>query len=195
MDEGLPYMVPNLKVNYELNLIKIKLKYVKITGDMKTVFCSFLLLICMPVLLWAHAFYISISEIVYEADHSVTITIKMFTNDLQDAIHHQHNKTIALTANGKIPEKYLEQYISSKFNIAINGEAQTLHLIQQTTEVESTWCKLKITAVKNIQSLKVRNELLTELFSSQTNIVRIDNAGEKRFLKLGKAYFQDEVKF
>ena len=160
----------------------------------------FLFLLAMLVSFWAssatdvkyralpsHAIYISICEIAYE-DQQLNISIKVFTDDLEDAIRNQTGEIIAVEGKLQNPEthRHIANYLTKQVSVLLDGSTRQLHYVDSHKENDATWVNFTIEKLPSFSQLKVVNQTFTELFDTQMNVVTFTNGGEKQYLRLGK---------
>jgi len=142
---------------------------------------------------FCHKFYVSISEVNHNAENaSLEISMKIFTDDLEDALEVGTSKKIWLgDPKREVPEtdSLLANYLERKLTFTVNGEAQTPLFIGKELEADVTWCYLEIKGVTNLKSIAIDNRLFLDLFDEQKNLIHIyANDKEKSlFLRRGKS--------
>ena len=142
---------------------------------------------------FCHKFYVSISEVNHNAENaSLEISMKIFTDDLEDALEVGTSKKIWLgDPKREVPEtdSLLANYLERKLTFTVNGEAQTPVFIGKELEADVTWCYLEIKGVTDLKSIAIDNRLLLDLFDEQKNLIHIyANDKEKSlFLRRGKS--------
>ena len=156
------------------------------------------------ILSYAHQFYISITYIRHNPGTQVlSVRVKLFINDLEEAIYQEQNVRIGLWKDDPIEnaETYVEQYIASKLSIMVNGKKQPLQFLSQTIKPAEVLednvliCQLEAQDVPEISKLKVHNSIITETIDSQTNIININIDGKKKVINLDRILPEDEVSF
>ncbi|MCK5538416.1 MAG: hypothetical protein KAI79_16435, partial [Bacteroidales bacterium] len=121
-----------------------------------------------------HKFYLSLTEIRYsEQENALQIAVKLFTDDLENAINNEFTKNIKLsnTTNSELQNKAIEEYLQGHFKVKVNGKTGQLHYLGSETELEATWCYIEIENIKKLKQLSVENDIFLELFEEQSNII------------------------
>jgi len=122
-----------------------------------------------------HPVHVSVSTIDMDVKTGViAISIKLFSDDFETIVNHSYNTRLAISEQvdpGK-DIKYINQYISSAFSLAINGEdiAELNYLKNQMNE-ESIWLFYEYECENKIRSVRIVNSLMNDLYSDQTNLV------------------------
>ncbi len=134
-----------------------------------------------------HNFYLSICEIVYKKESQLLeITFRFFTDDLEKAIM-QYNRTQVLTNSGiktKKSDESISQYLKEHFSV-LDKKNQTIesNFIGWETEKEVSWCYVEA-RYKNFTKLQIQNNLLTELFAKQKNLVYLKSGNKEASILL-----------
>ena len=92
-------------------------------------------------------------------------------------------------------DKWVAGYITSRLDFTVNGREAELVFQEKADALDAIACLFHIEDVQQVRSIEVRNEILTELLDDQTNIVRFDINGNKKFMNLTKKMFRAEVSF
>ena len=135
-----------------------------------------------------HEFYVSVIEIQHEADQNQgTVFIKIFSDDLQNALQNAES----MSAPPQIEElcgRYsssVEEYLTGHTIIYLDGEpvSMTLHsceLVGETHQIVLGFDN------KPWKSIKLEADFLMEIYPTQTQMVYVNNAGNKSTMRLTK---------
>ena len=138
-----------------------------------------------------HAIYISVVEITFNSNQHVEVVIKVFTDDLEDAIRN-HSERISLKdcTSGK---SVILEYLSETFQLSTSG--RNLELGWRTCENtnDSVWIYLSGTG--DDSDVHVKASYFFELFPTQTQVVSVTKGDRKQFLKLTKGNQEGTVTF
>lgn len=144
-----------------------------------------------------HAIYVSVIEIEQNSvDSNGIIRIKVFMNDLQDAIFNQTAKHVDLANDSCDKNKVLVSgYFKDHLIIMING--LQLSYNYQSCEINdiSIWFEFTFSAVNQWRTLAITADYLIELFPTQSNIVSIAYEEQKSMFRLTKGETQKTVSF
>ena len=127
-----------------------------------------------------HAIYISVLEF-----DNQELKVKLFTDDLQDAIRNFSEDFKPGENNSFLQqnEGIIEAYFNQKINLKINGQQIRVKFQQGTVEGDSYWITFGLGNVGEWKTLSLSDTHFMELFPNQQNIVKV--MGEKpRFCKL-----------
>lgn len=145
-----------------------------------------------------HKFYVSIYQIDFVPEKKrVEITARIFMDDLKLALEQEFKTEINLgeTAESAQDVLLLQKYISKHLHFFIDGKEKTIFFLSKEIENNVVIIYLKITDVKKINSLKMRNNLLLEVDSGQQNIMQTDIYSKKRNYIFTKDYLVETITF
>ena len=140
----------------------------------------------------AHKFYISVTHIVYsEKDDALQVTTRIFIDDMNNVLNERYgiSSKLGSDAASEIDEVYFEKYIRAKFLIEINGAPVAYKLIGKEYDTDMIICYLEVPEIKlpEVKSIAVENEILTDLFDEQQNVVHMKIKGKKKSFVLLKS--------
>jgi hypothetical protein len=123
-----------------------------------------------------HKFYVSLTEVRYNIKtERFEISMRIFPDDLdqvllaRNGIHSQ----LASKMEHEEADSLLRVYLLKSFAIHADGEEISISYLGKEPESDAIWCYLESSPVKSPQSLSIRNEVLTEIFPEQVNIVQV----------------------
>lgn len=125
-----------------------------------------------------HPYYISLTEISTKGKAEIQVSVRIFTNDLEDALRKSSGKAIDIInpKNKAETDSILFHYISRHLSVTLNAKLQMLHYIGYEKEEESIWTYLEIQHAKPVafKTLRVDNTILYDYFPAQTHIIRVN---------------------
>ena len=151
-----------------------------------------------------HDFYVSVTSIRHNAEkQNLSIRIKLFANDLEKTFVDEKGVGLGILKNSpnENAKQHIEKYIFSKLSIIVNKKLINMSFVEQkfenTERVEEDLiiCKLEASNIPKIDSIKIKNQFLTESFDSQTNIVFIIANGMRKSLNLDRKISEGEISF
>ena len=151
-----------------------------------------------------HDFYVSVTSIRYNKEkENLSIRIKLFANDLEQTFRDEKGFSLGLLkkSSNQNVKQHIEKYIFSKFSIIVNERLINMKFVEQkfenTERVEENLiiCQLEASNIPKIESIKVKNQFLTESFDSQTNIIFIIANGMRKTLNLDRKISEGEINF
>lgn len=139
----------------------------------------------------AHKFYLSVTNIDYSADDDAfQITSRIFIDDMDDLLEERYgiDSKLATPNESKLADAYIEKYFRSKFVVELNGKVANYNFLGKRYDNDVVICYLEIPKVgfTNLKSIAVQNEILTDLFDEQQNVVHLKWKGHKKSFVLIK---------
>jgi len=123
-----------------------------------------------------HKYYFSLSEIKVDTKKkSLSVSCKLFTDDLESALFKINKKKIdlSISLNDKSVQMLLHKYIVDRFKISITNQPIKLSFVGFEIEDDVTWCYLEsIVNSKSSKSVKITNTLLYDYLPEQTNLIQ-----------------------
>lgn len=135
-----------------------------------------------------HAIYVSVLEIdqsINRADGN--IRVKVFANDLEDAIYNRSQKRIDLLKdNCEESRELISGYFNQHLVIDIDGQPVTYKFIGCEINDISIWISFACAMPTTWTNVKVKADYLMELFPTQTNVVSVKYLDQKKMFRLIK---------
>jgi hypothetical protein len=148
-----------------------------ITATVKCVFFGLFILIVSGFHSKKHPFYLSVIDIKQNVKiHTLSISVKMFTNDIEEALKKTSAKPIDLLnpENKAAMEAELFTYIKKRLSVDVNGLKKELEFIGYEKEEDAVWAYFEIKKVFPVTKLQVHTTLLYDYLPQQTNIVHAE---------------------
>ncbi len=124
-----------------------------------------------------HPFYLSLTELKYDVKTKVLqASIKLFTNDLEEALKKIYKKPVDLI-NGKDKEeinKILIEYLKKHFLLKAANKIQLFNYVGFEIEAEAVWIYIEYKNCPLPKKLEVENTLLFDFIPAQTNIINCE---------------------
>mgnify|MGYP001828141543 CR=1 FL=1 len=154
---------------------------------------SGLLLLLIPLFAFSimHKFYVSVTNIQYsEKDNSLQITSRIFIDDLENALEERYGVEMNLATEKESDEAnfYIEKYMRSKLVISADGINKAFVFLRKKYDNDLVICYLEIEDIDlpEHKTLAVENDILTDMFDEQQNIVHFKINGKKKSFILVK---------
>ena len=153
----------------------------------------YLILLVLPLLAFsvAHKFYVSVTHVNYaEKDDAIQITTRIFIDDLEAVLLERYGvKTKRATPEETtLANDYIEKYLKTKLLIRLNQETRVYDFLGKRYDNDVVICYLEIPQVNmpDFNSIEIQNEILTDLFEEQQNLVHLKIKGKKKSFVLFK---------
>ena len=132
----------------------------------------------------AHKFYVSVTNVEYsEKDQSFQIITRIFTDDLDELLKTRYGFQARLGTPEESPQAdaYIERYFGEKFELSVNGNTQQYTFLGKRFDSDLIICYLELPYQQtDLKSIELRNEILTDLFEEQKNLVHFNILGKKK---------------
>ena len=159
---------------------------------MKILKKGFLILI-LPLFAFtvAHKFYLSVTNVGYsEKDQALQITTRIFIDDFESVLLERYDikMQLATEKESALADEYIEKYIRTKFALYIDGKVVNFDFIGKKYEDDLMICYIEVPNVvlDNHKSIALQNEILTDMFDEQQNVVHFKINGKKKSFVLIK---------
>lgn len=148
---------------------------------------KYVLLLLLPLLAFsmAHKFYVSVTNVNYsEKDDAFQVTTRIFIDDLEAVIKERYGIASYLATAQETPmvDEYIEKYLRTKFLVYLNGEQVAYNFLGKKYDNDVVICYIELPNVGlgTLKTMEFENEILTDLFDEQKNIVHVKWQGNKR---------------
>lgn len=140
-----------------------------------------------------HAVYISVLELNKEEQ---TLKIKIFENDLKDAIFSQTQERVSFS-EGKcyVNKSIVESYLSKHLQLLVNNQPMLFTLQRCELNETSLWLHFSLNAPQHWQKLHIKADYLMELFPTQSNVVSVLANGKKSMFRLTKGHVSKNIEW
>lgn len=138
-----------------------------------------ILLMIAPILASAksdHKFYVSTTIIELNAvTGTLEITVKLFTDDLEQALQINSTEPIRLGDEREHPkaDEWTKEYVEKHFSVRFNSRDANWSYIGKEVEFDLTYVYFEIAPIPEFNVLDIKNELLFDQFEEQVNIIHL----------------------
>ena len=146
-----------------------------------------LIILIIPIITMAaaHKFYVSVTNMEYDQeDQAFQITTRIFIDDLETALNTRYEVDAQLASDKESTQSdvLINKYLASKISISINGQKREFNFLGKEYKDDLVVCYLEMTDVvlSDISSIEVQNDLLTEFFEEQQNVVHLKIGDTKK---------------
>lgn len=139
----------------------------------------------------AHKFYVSVTNISYsEKDKALQITTRIFIDDFEKVLEERYGiqTHLATEQESDLADANIEKYLNTKFVLKVNGAHTAYTFLGKKYDNDIMICYLEVPKVdiSNATSIEIQNEVLTDLFDEQQNVVHFKIKGVKKSFVLIK---------
>jgi len=130
----------------------------------------------------AHEFHISKCIMEYApSEKSFQIMMHLFIDDFELALSERGSKNLRLCTDKEKEgsDEIILAYLQDHFAVTINNKYSPYNYIgkENSEDLIGVWIYLEIEEVIDIAEVKIQNDIFTELFDDQNNIVQIKVPG------------------
>ena len=129
------------------------------------------------LLFFLHPVHISVSEINYsEKDNALQITSRIFIDDLELSIRSKLKEPeldLLTPKSGRTTQKLVSDYLNEHFKVKLDGQPQKMKLLGYEKEDAALICYIEIEKIPMFKTLEVFNDIITETWDDQSNLVHI----------------------
>ena len=146
----------------------------------------------------AHKFYVSTTKVEYVKERkSIQIISRIFVEDLEQVLQERYSSRVQLDPKKEtdLDQSYLLNYISQKLKFKINEKEAQLIYIGKEYDIDILNIYFEIEDVDSLESIRIENKILIDLFPEQQNIIHFSNEKNKRNLILDKNHSTGLLKF
>ncbi|WP_424495040.1 DUF6702 family protein [Salinimicrobium sp. GXAS 041] len=159
-----------------------------------------LLLLLFPLLSFnsAHKFYVSVTDMVYnDESQSLQIISRVFIDDMEKLLKARYSDELYLDKNDEHPaaDGFLQKYYEDKLQVSIKGELKQVNYIGKKYENDQLVLFLEVEKLASPPEVTVKNEVLTDLFPEQKNVVHVTRNDITRSLILTRNNKSGRIKF
>lgn len=159
----------------------------------------FYILLFLPLLAFAmHKYYVSLCEIEYiKEQQSVQIILGVNLEDLEFTLDKTSGKQLNLGSKTEVAnvDAYYKKYLNEHLQISVNGKNQFHKYIGKEYDGDVVRFYMEITDIKELKSIEVFNNILTNEFPDQKNILKIKVKDFNKTFYLNKLNTKSLLKF
>ena len=146
----------------------------------------------------AHEFYLSVTEIEYNnEEQSLQIITRVFIDDFQNVLNERFDADIQLSQEaeeGAVTE-HISKYLNQKLRLKIDGEELQLNYLGKEYDADQLVLYIEVENVAAFDEIEVTNEILTDLFDDQKNVVHVKVNNKTKSLLLMRQQETEKITF
>jgi len=135
----------------------------------------------------SHPFYLSVCDLHYNGKtKKLEGSLKMFSNDLEDALKRLEKKPVDLIHSENKGETLviLSKYLKQRLKLEVNGKGLNYELLGYEIEEESIWVYFESSEHEVPKALRIENSILYDFLKEQINIMNVEIGAIKKSWKL-----------
>ncbi|SKB66590.1 hypothetical protein SAMN05660776_2384 [Salegentibacter holothuriorum] len=146
----------------------------------------------------AHEFYLSVTEIEYNNEkQSLQIITRVFIDDFEDVLNERYGSDLQLSEEaeeGEVAEN-ISKYLKQKLRLQVNGEELQLNYLGKEYDADQLILYIEVENLAPFNKIEVSNEILTDLFDDQKNVVHVKVNGKTKSLLLMRKQETEKLTF
>jgi hypothetical protein len=142
-----------------------------------------LMLIGLPLLVWAHEIYVSITTIRYQPEtRRLVVRVRIFTDNLDEALRHHFGQPANLNTPKESPQadSLIAGYVREQLQLFADGQPVNLQWVKKQYDADVTETYWQSDSLTQPKQLVVENRILIDVIEAQTNIVRVRIGDSKK---------------
>jgi hypothetical protein len=146
----------------------------------------------------AHEFYLSVTEIEYNNEkQSLQIITRVFIDDFEDVLNERYGADLQLSEEaeeGAVAEN-ISKYLKQKLRLQVNGEELQLNYLGKEYDADQLVLYIEVENLAPFNKIEVTNEILTDLFDDQKNVVHVKVNDKTKSLLLMRQQETEKLTF
>lgn len=130
-----------------------------------------------------HQFHVSKATLRYVAEREqIQLELHVFLDDLEKALEDAGAPKLYIGTKDEMPQapRHIAAYLEKHFKLTWNGNPLPVGMLgyELSDDLQALWIYAQAKTREDLQSISIQNSILTEVFSDQKNIVKVE-AGDK----------------
>lgn len=147
-----------------------------------------------------HDIHVSKCEIQWNNEAStLEVATQIYLDDLQKVLTKQGAGELHLCTDKEIKEadSYLKQYLAKKLEISADGVALSPTFIgkEPSDDQIAVWCYIELKAPAGFSQLKIRYDVLMDLYDDQKNIVSLKIKGKNGYMLFNNKHAEETINY
>ena len=146
----------------------------------------------------AHEFYLSVTEIEYNNEkQSLQIITRVFIDDFEDVLNERYGADLQLSEEaeeGAVADN-ISKYLKQKLRLQVNGEELQLNYLGKEYDADQLVLYIEVENLAPFNRIEVTNEILTDLFDDQKNVVHVKVNDKTKSLLLMRQQETEKLTF
>jgi hypothetical protein len=147
----------------------------------------------------AHPLHVSVTEIAFqEQKKSLEIMMRVFADDLEETLRsdlRQPELDIAAPKNGQTTDQMIDNYLKKHFKIIVDAKELKAGYLGHEREGEAFIFFIEVTNLKKLKTIEIKNDIITELYEDQSNLVHVTVNKVVKSLRLTRDTPADKLTF
>jgi len=147
-----------------------------------------------------HDIHVSKCEIQWnEAASTLEVATQIYLDDLQTVLtkHGAAQLNLCTERESKDADQYLKEYLAKKLEISADGVVLSPHFVgkEPSEDQLAVWCYIELKIPPQFTQIKIRYDLLMDLYDDQKNIVSLKIRGKNGFMLFNSRHTEETVQY
>ncbi|MBT1704362.1 DUF6702 family protein [Chryseosolibacter indicus] len=151
------------------------------------------------LIFFLHPLHVSVTEIEFdEKDKALEIMMRVFIDDLETTLRNSlqdPDLDILEPKNGKTVDQMMQEYLKTRFKISLDNKVQTAKYLGHEREGDAFIFYIEVSNVKKWKTINIHNNIITEVYDDQSNLVHVTVNGKVKSLRLTRNTPADNLTF
>ena len=148
---------------------------------------------------YLHPIHVTVTEIEYdEKSKALEIMMRVFIDDFETTLRQKLNQPeldILAPKNGQTTDQLIEKYLKDHFHITVDNKIQKTQYLGHEQDSDAFVFYIEVTNVKKWKTIRVFNDILTDMYDDQSNLVHVTVRDEVKSLRLTRNTPADNLTF
>lgn len=134
-----------------------------------------------------HPFFVSVTEIKQnQTNHSLEISCKMFSDDLEKALEKQYHVQLDLIkpADKAQINKLINDYVKKHLTISADGKMLNFAYIGYEIQDDGAWSYFEVKGINAVKQVNIHDDLLYEQHPEQVNMMHVIINNQRKSTKV-----------
>lgn len=158
-----------------------------------------LFLLIIPLVSFStHKYYLSLTQLNFKNESkSIQIIINVFLDDIETALNKDYAINLQLTTEKEIANNdlYFEKYLKEKLDFKVDGIHQNFNYIGKEFDGDLIYFYLEIENIHQVHSIDIINNILTNHFPKQQNLIKSKIGKKHKSVLLSKEENSVKLKY
>jgi len=139
----------------------------------------------------AHEFHLSRAIVKHNAaEQAVQISLHLYIDDFEAALKARGVDSLFMctTMESEETDKYIQLYLQDRFVLQAGEQLLVYEYLGKeiSEDLQGVWMYLEVYNVESVTEMTIRNQLLTEVFDDQQNMMNVRANEKEHYLMLNK---------
>jgi hypothetical protein len=155
-------------------------------------------ILILPILMVFHPVHVTLTSIDQgQGTDSMKVFFRMYYDDflLDYELYDPDCDLEKISANQSFPAELIGRYINDKVHIYVNNKLLTGKILNMNIQDNEILLNLLYPSYKDPKKIKIRNQVLTGLYSDQTNMIFISINKNEEAMRLTPEHYKETLSF